>query len=45
MIRPVLAADQSLVLAGLRTILEAEDDIEVVGETRTGQQAVELAHR
>jgi DNA-binding NarL/FixJ family response regulator len=45
MIRLVLADDQSLVLAGLRTILEAEDDIEVTGEARTGQQAVELAHR
>jgi DNA-binding NarL/FixJ family response regulator len=45
MIRIVLADDQSLVLAGLRTILEAEDDIKVVGEARTGAEAVEIAGR
>lgn len=45
MIRLVLADDQSMVLAGLRTILEAEADIEVVGEARRGDEAVELARR
>jgi DNA-binding NarL/FixJ family response regulator len=44
-IRVLLADDQSLVLAGLRTILEAEPDIQVVGTARTGAEAVELARR
>ncbi|MFC6016619.1 response regulator [Plantactinospora solaniradicis] len=46
-IRVVLADDQQLVRAGLRIILETEDDIEVVGEAADGRQAVELtlAHR
>ena len=45
MIRVLLADDQSLVLAGLRTILEAEPDIEVIGEARTGSEAIEAARR
>jgi DNA-binding NarL/FixJ family response regulator len=36
----VLADDQALVRAGFRMILEAEDDIEVVGEASDGDQAV-----
>jgi CheY-like chemotaxis protein len=42
-IRVLLADDQPLVLAGLRTILDAEPDIEVVGAARDGAAAVELA--
>jgi DNA-binding NarL/FixJ family response regulator len=42
-IRVVLADDQPLVLAGLRTILDAEPDIEVVGAARDGAAAVGLA--
>ena len=42
-IRILLADDQPLVLAGLRTILEAEPDIEVVGAARDGHAAVTLA--
>lgn len=42
MIRVVIADDQSLVRTGLRTVLEVEPDIEVVGEAADGAQAVEL---
>jgi len=42
-IRVLVADDQELVRAGLRTILDAQDGIEVVGEAVDGQQAVELA--
>lgn len=42
-IRVLLADDQQLVRAGLRIILETEDDVEVVGEAADGRQAVELA--
>ncbi|WP_244217512.1 response regulator [Streptomyces carpinensis] len=42
-IRVLLADDQPLVLAGLRTILAAEPDIEVVGQARDGHEAVRLA--
>jgi DNA-binding NarL/FixJ family response regulator len=45
MIRVLLADDQHLVRAGFRALLEAEDDLEVVGEAATGRQAVELARR
>ncbi|MGH3503453.1 MAG: response regulator transcription factor [Nocardioidaceae bacterium] len=47
MIRVVLADDQSLVRAGLRVLLDAEDDIEVVGEAANGSEAVTvvMAHR
>ena len=36
----VLADDQAMVRAGLRMILEAEDDLEVVGEASDGEQAL-----
>lgn len=42
MIRVILADDQAIVRAGLRTILELEVDISVVGEAENGSQAVEL---
>lgn len=42
-IRVLIADDQELVRTGLRMILNAQDDIEVVGEAVDGQQAVELA--
>ena len=35
----LLVDDQSLVRAGFRMILEAEEDIEVVGEAGDGDQA------
>lgn len=40
MIRVLVADDQQLVRAGFRSILEDEDDIEVVGEAGDGQAAV-----
>jgi DNA-binding NarL/FixJ family response regulator len=43
MIRVLLADDQALVRAGFRSLLESEDDVEVVGEAGTGREAVELA--
>jgi DNA-binding NarL/FixJ family response regulator len=43
MIRVVLADDQALVRAGFRSLLAAEDDIEVVGEAGDGEEAVRLA--
>jgi DNA-binding NarL/FixJ family response regulator len=41
--RIVIADDQELVRTGFRVVLEAEDDLEVVGEAENGEQAVELA--
>jgi DNA-binding NarL/FixJ family response regulator len=43
MIRVVLADDQVLVRAGFRALLDAQADIEVVGEAGDGEQAVRLA--
>ncbi|MFO0628863.1 MAG: response regulator transcription factor [Polyangiales bacterium] len=44
-LRVLIADDQPLVRAGLRMILEAEDDLRVVGEAPDGLRAVELAQR
>ena len=43
MIRILLADDQPLIRSGIRALLDAEDDIEVVGEAANGQQAVAMA--
>jgi DNA-binding NarL/FixJ family response regulator len=43
MIRVLLADDQALVRGGFRALLDARDDIEVVGEAADGQQALALA--
>jgi len=43
MIRVVLADDQALVRAGFRALLDAQDDIEIVGEADDGEEAVRLA--
>jgi DNA-binding NarL/FixJ family response regulator len=43
--RILLADDQAVVRRGLRTILEAEPDFEVVGEAADGIEAVALARR
>jgi DNA-binding NarL/FixJ family response regulator len=39
----ILADDQALVRAGFRALLDAQDDIEVVGEAGDGEAAVSLA--
>ena len=44
-VRVLLADDQALVRAGFRMILDAEDDLEVVGEASHGLEAVEQARR
>ena len=43
MIRVLIVDDQSLVRAGFRMILEAEGDVEVVGEASDGAEAIEAA--
>ena len=45
MIRVVLADDQVLVRAGFRALLDAQDDIDVVGEASDGGEAVDLVRR
>ncbi|HEY3009846.1 MAG TPA: response regulator transcription factor [Micromonosporaceae bacterium] len=45
MIRVLIADDQDLVRLGLRTLLENEDDTEVVGEAADGLAAVAVARR
>jgi DNA-binding NarL/FixJ family response regulator len=44
-IRVGLADDQALVRAGFRALLDAQDDVHVVGEASDGEQAVRLAER
>jgi DNA-binding NarL/FixJ family response regulator len=44
MIDVVIADDQDLVREGLRMMLDAEPDIRVVGEARTGKEAIARAH-
>src|SRR3954467_6903687 len=45
MTRVLIADDQALVRAGFKMILDAEDDLDVIGEAEDGQQAVEQARR
>jgi DNA-binding NarL/FixJ family response regulator len=42
-IKVLIADDQVLVRSGFRMILEARDDLEVVGEAGDGEQAIRLA--
>jgi len=44
-IRVVIADDHSLVRAGIRSLLEGQEDIEVVGEAGSGWEAIEQATR
>jgi DNA-binding NarL/FixJ family response regulator len=45
MIRVVLADDQALLRAGLRVLLDAEDDLEVAGEAEDGVEAIAAVRR
>ncbi|GIE76935.1 DNA-binding response regulator [Actinoplanes philippinensis] len=45
MIRILLADDQALMRAGFRALLDAEDDVEVVGEATDGAAAVQLSRQ
>src|SRR5688500_15516708 len=44
-IRLLIADDQALVRAGFRMILDAEDDIDVIGEATDGLHAVEQTRK
>jgi DNA-binding NarL/FixJ family response regulator len=44
-IRVLLCDDQALVRSGFRLILEAREDLEVVGEAEDGQEAIDLARQ
>jgi DNA-binding NarL/FixJ family response regulator len=44
-VRVLLVDDQALIRAGFRMILEAEEDIEVVGECANGVQAIDSVKR
>jgi DNA-binding NarL/FixJ family response regulator len=44
-IRILLIDDHPVVRTGLRAVLEAESDLELVGEAESGMRAVSLAHR
>ncbi len=41
----VIADDQGMVRAGFRSLLDAEPDLEVVGEAATGEEAVDVVRR
>src|SRR6476619_2709585 len=44
-VRVLIADDQALVRAGFKMILDAEEDLDVVGEATDGAQAVDMARR
>jgi DNA-binding NarL/FixJ family response regulator/class 3 adenylate cyclase len=44
-LRVLIADDQALVRAGFRMILDAEEDVEVVGEAASGAEAIEEVRR
>ena len=44
-IRILIADDQALVRAGFKMILDAEEDLNVVGEAQDGAQAVDMARK
>ena len=44
-IRVVVVDDQPLVRMGLRTLINSEDDLELVGEAEDGRAGLELVRR
>lgn len=44
-VRILVVDDHHLVVEGLRAVLSTDDDLEVVGEARTGQEAITAAER
>src|ERR687884_2368904 len=44
-VRVLIADDQALVRAGFKMILDAEEDLDVVGEATDGVQAIDMARR
>ncbi len=42
-VRILIADDQTITRSGLRSLLAAQPDIEIVGEARDGEEAIELA--
>jgi len=45
LIRVILADDHTVVRAGLRAVLSSAKDIEIIGEAKTGREAVAMAER
>ncbi|WP_188208164.1 response regulator transcription factor [Alkalibacillus aidingensis] len=45
MIRIVIAEDQGMLLGALGSLLDLEDDMEVVGKARNGEEAIDLVKR
>ena len=43
--RIVLADDHALVRDGIRSLLESEADLKVIGEASNGQEAIELVEK
>ena len=41
----LLADDHTVVRQGIKSLLQSEPDIEVVGEAETGRQAVQMAKK
>ena len=44
-IKVLLADDHNVVRQGLRALLSAEEDMDIVGEAENGRQAIQLARR
>lgn len=44
-IRVLIADDHALVRAGFRTLVESEDDLELVGEAATGREVLDLVRK
>jgi DNA-binding NarL/FixJ family response regulator len=45
MIKVLLAEDHTIVRKGLRSLLENQDDIKIIGEAENGREAVEMVER